>query len=216
MCEETRSPATQVPQAMVGTIILNTICGFIFLLPLCFVLPPLEEIISDPSGQPLPVILRSAIGNEGGAFALCIPIIVLGIICGTGCTTASSRTVWAFSRDGAIPGSKWLKQVNPKLNVPLNAMMASMAFEILLACIYFGSAAAFNAFNGAGVIFLTLSYVMPVFVSFVTGRKALKSGVYDLGLFGWICNVICIGKKFSSLARSQASKSEADLSLSTL
>ncbi|KAK4557011.1 hypothetical protein LTR86_005992 [Recurvomyces mirabilis] len=98
MCEEVREPRTQVPKAMVGTVILNAFCGFIFLVPLMFVLPDVASIISDPSGQPLPVILRSAIGSPGGAFALCVPIIVLGVVCGIGCTTAASRCTFAFAR----------------------------------------------------------------------------------------------------------------------
>ena len=66
MCEEVQKPATQVPIAMIWTICLNTVCGFIFLVPLVFVLPSLSAVVNDPSGQPLPVILRSAIGSEGG------------------------------------------------------------------------------------------------------------------------------------------------------
>jgi amino acid transporter len=177
---------------MVGTIILNMICGLIFLVPLMFVLPDIAEVVA--TGQPLPAILSSAIGHEGGAFALTVPIIVLGILCGTGCTTAASRCTWAFSRDGAIPGSRWWKQVNRRLDVPLNAMMLSMVIQIALGCIYFGSTAAFNAFNGVGVIFLTVAYVSPVIVSLLGGRKNLSQGAYDFGLFGVFCNIVTIGE----------------------
>ena len=177
---------------MVGTIILNMICGFIFLVPLCFVLPEIADLIV--LAQPFPAIMASAVGNQGGAFALTVPFLVLGIICGTGCTTASSRCTWAFARDGAIPGSHWWKKVNPKLDVPLNAMMLCMVIEIALGLIYFGSTAAFNGFSGAGVIFLTIAYVMPIIMNLVTGRKALKAGEYDFGVFGIFCNVVAIRK----------------------
>lgn len=152
MCEEVREPATQVPKAMVGTIVLNMICGFIFLVPLVFVLPPIEDVLV--ASSPVPYILKISIGNDGGAFALVVPILVLSILCGVGCTTASSRATWAFARDGAIPGSTWWKKVNTRLDVPFNAMMLCMVVEIVLGAIYFGSVAAFNAFSGSGVIFL--------------------------------------------------------------
>lgn len=194
MCEEVQKPATQVPKAMVGAILLNMACGLVFLIPLCFVLRDIAAIVADPSGQPLPVILRTAIGNEVGAFVLTIPIIILGFLCGIGCTTAASRCTWAFARDGAIPGSRKMAfdQVNEKLGVPLNSMMLSMVVQLVLGLIYLGSSAAFNAFNGSGVIFLTLSYVIPVAISFFSGRKSLSAGKYDLGLFGAFCNVISI------------------------
>jgi amino acid transporter len=196
MCEEVQEPATQVPKAMCGALILNWLCGIIFLIPLMFVLPDLLDVISDPYGQPLPFILRSAIGNEGGAFALTVPVLVLAIFCGVACTTAASRCVWAFSRDGAIPGSNWWKKVNKGLDVPLNAMMLSMVVQLLLGLIYFGSYAAFNAFSGSGVIFLTISYVMPIFVSLIGGRTHLNEGSWNFGTIGVVCNVIAIAWSF--------------------
>ncbi|EGP82673.1 unnamed protein product [Zymoseptoria tritici ST99CH_3D1] len=195
MCEEVQKPATQVPKAMVGALFMNFCCGFIFLVPLCFVLPDLNVFPADVFAQPLPVILRFSIGNEAGAFILTVPIIILGVLCGTSCTTAASRCTWAFARDGAIPGSKRLgfERVNDKLGMPLNAMMLSMIIQIALALIYLGSTAAFNAFNGAGVIFLTLSYVIPVAISFFRGRsKTLVGAKYNLGIFGAFCNVVSI------------------------
>lgn len=206
MCEEVHKPAEQVPKALVGALVLNWACGIIFLIPLCFVLPDLAAIIADPTGQPLPVILKSAIGNDVGAFILTVPIIILGIFCGTGCTTAASRCTWAFARDGAIPGSRKLKfdTVNKKLDVPFNAMMLSAAIQVVLGVIYLGNTAAFNAFNGSGVIFLTLSYVIPVAVSFCTGRKQLVGARYNFGVFGAFCNVVAMGQSASNSGSSSS------------
>ncbi|KAI5361669.1 Putative amino acid/polyamine transporter I, amino acid permease [Septoria linicola] len=194
MCEEVQKPAEQVPKALVGALVLNWACGFIFLVPLMFVLPDLVAVTTDPTGQPLPAILGRAIGNQGGAFALCVPIIILGFFCGTGCTTAASRCTWAFARDGAIPGSRKLKfdTVNRKLDIPLNAMLLVVVVQLVLGVIYLGSTSAFNAFNGSGVIFLTLSYVIPVAVSFCSGRKKLVGARYNFGAFGAFCNVVAM------------------------
>ncbi|KAG9234910.1 amino acid/polyamine transporter I [Amylocarpus encephaloides] len=192
MCEETQNPSVQVPKAMVGTIILNTICGLLFMIPLLFVLPNLADMVALASGQPVPPIIASAVGSQGGAFALLIPLMVLAVFCGIGCTTAASRCTWAFSRDGAIPGSQLWRQINKSLDVPLNAMMLSMIVQILLGFLYFGSAAAFNAFSGVGVICLTVSYAIPIACSLFTGRTHIKLGKFDMGMLGLVCNVIAI------------------------
>jgi amino acid transporter len=192
MCEEVQEPATQVPKAMVGTIILNTIAGLVFLIPLVFVLPNQADLVALASGQPVPVIIKSAIGSSGGAFGLLIPLLVLALFCGIGCTTAASRCTWAFARDGAIPGSRWWKEVNIKLDVPLNAMMLSMVVQLVLGLIYFGSTAAFNAFSGVGVICLTLSYACPIAVSLIGGRKHIREGSFHLGALGIFCNVVSV------------------------
>ena len=194
MCEEVQHPSTQVPKAMVGTIILNFLCGLLFLIPLLFVLPDLAGLVALASGQPLPSILVSAVGNKAGAFALTVPLLVLAMFCGIGCTTAASRATWAFARDGAIPGSIWWKQVNKTLDVPFNAMMLSMAVQIILGILYFGSTAAFNAFSGVGVICLTVSYAVPIAVSLLGGRTHIKNGQFDMGMLGLICNIVSLGK----------------------
>ncbi|PHH84601.1 hypothetical protein CDD83_1675 [Cordyceps sp. RAO-2017] len=192
MCEEVQKPSVQVPKAMVGTIALNTVAGFLFLIPLVFVLPDIKTLINVSAGQPVPAIIKDAVGSSGGAFGLLVPIMVLGLMCGIGCTTASSRCTWAFARDGAIPGSRWWMNVNRKLDVPLNAMMLSMAVQIILGLIYFGSSAAFNAFTGVGVICLTASYAVPISISLLTGRKQVRTGDFYLGPIGSVCNVVAI------------------------
>lgn len=158
MCEEVKNPSTQVPKAMVATVFINTFAGLLFLIPLLFVLPDIQMLLNLPSGQPMPTIIKDAVGSASGAFGLLVPLIVLGIICGSDCTTASSRCTWAFARDGAIPGSRWWMKINHKFDVPLSAMMLCMVIEILLGLIYFGSSAAFGAFSGVGVICLNAAY----------------------------------------------------------
>lgn len=194
MCEEVQYPATQVPKALVGTVALNTIMGLVFLIPLVFVLPNQADLFALLSGQPVPTIIRDAVGSSGAAIGLLIPLLVLGLICGIGCTTAASRATWAFSRDGAIPGFKLWKVVNRKLDVPLNAMMLSMVVQLILGLIYFGAPVAFNAFSGVGVICLTLSYAIPILISLIRGRSQVKEGQFHLGALGMFCNIVAVGE----------------------
>ena len=192
MCEEVQKPSIQVPKAMVATIFINTFAGLLFLIPIVFVLPNIQDLILLP--QPVPAIITSAVGSPGGAIGLLIPLMVLALLCGVGVTTASSRCTWAFARDGAIPGSKWWMKVNHRLDVPLNAMMLCMVVEIVLGLIYFGSTAAFNAFSGVGVICLTASYATPIAINMFTGRKQVKTGNFYLGKSGYFLNIVSIGK----------------------
>lgn len=191
MCEEVREPAVQVPKAIVRTVAINLIAGLILLIPICFVLPDLNKLIA--SGQPVPPTLKSATGSSVGAFCLLLPLLVLGLICGVGCATTTSRCTWAFARDGAIPGSRWWKVVNRRLDMPLNAMLLGMVVEILLGLIYFGSSAAFSAFSGVGIILLTLSYACPVAVSLLRRRQDIKEGGFYLPIVGTFCNIVTVG-----------------------
>jgi amino acid transporter len=215
MCEEVQDPSRQVPKAIVGTIILNFFAGLLFMIPLIFVLPDITGLVDLASGQPVPTIIKSAVGNSTGAFLLLLPLCVLALLCGIGCTTAVSRSVWAFARDGGIPWSSLWRVVDKKMNVPFNAMMLGMVVEIALGLIYFGSTTAFNAFSGVGVITLTVSYACPIAVSFMGGRKQIQNGNYDLGKLGAFCNVIALGKSqlFFSLVVLGDTNFESNFSL---
>lgn len=74
-----------------------------------------------------------------------------------------------------------------------DAMMLSMGVQIALGLIYFGSSAAFNAFSGVGVICLTTSYAMPIAVSLLNKREAIKDASFHLGKLGVICNYVSLG-----------------------
>ena len=60
---------------------------------------------------------------------------------------------------------------------------------MVFTCIYFGSTAAFNAFVSVAVIALGASYMVPVLVSFCRGRRAVKTGAFNMGKIGYACNV---------------------------
>ncbi|CAH0035752.1 unnamed protein product [Clonostachys rhizophaga] len=191
MCEEVKEPSTQVPKAMLATVCINTFAGLLFMIPLMFVLPDIQDLLS--SSQPVPVIIKAAVGSPGASIALCLPLLVLGVICGIGCTTAASRCTWACARDGAIPGSRLWMQVHPGLGVPLNAILLCTAVQIVLGLIWFGSTQAFNAFSGVGVITLTAAYASPIAISLFTGRKAVENAKFSLGRFGVFANIVALG-----------------------
>lgn len=201
MCEEVRRPAVQVPNAIVGAVVMNMIAGLAYIIPIAFVLPDTGSLAE--LSNPIPTIFLSATGNRAGAFCLCVPVFILGMCSGIACVTSTSRCTWAFARDRAIPGSRWFKIVNQTLGIPFNALLLGMIIELLLGLITFGSSAAFSAFSGVGVIFLTLSYTFPVACSlFLRGRKDIKHASYNLGPLGVVANVICICKLSSLSTRS--------------
>ncbi|CAI6020023.1 unnamed protein product, partial [Clonostachys chloroleuca] len=199
MYEEVKEPSTQVPKAMLATVYINTFAGLLFMIPLMFVLADIQGLLS--SSQPVPVIIKAAVGSTSASIALCLPLLVLGVICGIGCTTAASRCTWACVRDGAIPGSRLWMQVHPRLGVPLNAILLCTVVQIVLGLIWFGSTQAFNAFSGVGVITLTAAYASPIAISLFTGREAVENAKFSLGRFGVFANIIALGvPKFFLLA----------------
>ena len=192
MCEEVENPHREVPKAIVLSVAAAMVTGIIYLVPLLFVLPDIKTLLSVPNGQPIGLLFKTVTGSASGGFGLLFLILGILFFAGIGALTAASRCTYAFARDGAIPGSRLWRQVDSRLDVPLNALLLSFAVDCLLGLIYFGSTAAFNSFTGVATICLSTSYGLPVLVSLLRGRRAVKASSFSLGKFGVVINVITV------------------------
>lgn len=190
MCEEVQNPAHEVPRAIVFSVLAAGITGVIYLLPILFTLPDVTTLLSVANGQPIGLLFKTVTGSSGGGFGLLFLILGILFFAGIGALTAASRCTYAFARDGAIPGSRLWRRVNKRLDIPLAALLLSATVDALLGLIYFGSTAAFNSFTGVATLSLSASYGLPILVSVLRGREAVRSSTYSLGRrFGFVVNV---------------------------
>ena len=104
-------------------------------------------------------------------------IAVIGqFFCGTACMTSASRMMYAFSRDGAVPGWRLWSKVNEK-RVPFNAVLAVAACALILTLPALkgnkdGVTVAFTAVVSIGVIGLYIAYVIPMFLRWRVGSRS--------------------------------------------
>lgn len=193
MCEEVQNPEREVPKAIVLSVVAAGLTGLCYLIPILFVLPPVQTLLEDPSGQPIGLLFKLVTGSAGGGFGLLVLILGILLFAGTGALTASSRCTYAFARDGAIPGFRIWRRVHPSLDVPLNAILLSASIDCLLGLIYFGSSAAFNSFTGVATICLSTSYGLPILISMLRGRRAVRDSSFSLGRrCGFLINCITV------------------------
>ncbi|KAI9048048.1 hypothetical protein LZ554_007845 [Drepanopeziza brunnea f. sp. 'monogermtubi'] len=192
MCEEVQNPGREVPKAMVLSVAAAGLTGIIYLIPILFVLPDVPLLLSVANGQPIGLIFKIATGSAGGGFALLFLILGILFFAGVGSLTAASRCTYAFARDGAIPFSSLWKRVDKRFDIPLLGLVLSTAVDCILGCIYFGSTSAFNAFTGVATICLSVSYGIPILVSLLRGRRAVRNSSFSLGKFGFFINAATI------------------------
>ncbi|KAF2428116.1 putative GABA permease [Tothia fuscella] len=192
MCEEVQNPEREVPKAIVLSVMAAGLTGVIYLLPILFVLPEVKDLLAVANGQPIGLIFKTVTGSAAGGFGLLFLILGILFFAGIGALTAASRCTYAFARDGAIPASRLWKGVNKKLDIPLGGLVLSTIVDCLLGLIYFGSTAAFNSFTGVATICLSTSYGIPILVSMIRGRKAVKNSPFSLGKFGFAINCVTI------------------------
>jgi len=92
MAEEVSDPTTKVPWALSLCVPVGGIAGLFFILPICFTLPPMEDILEAPYAQALPYIFHTVMGTPGGGVALSTLVLVITLFCSISITNAASRT----------------------------------------------------------------------------------------------------------------------------
>ena len=78
------------------------------------------------------LIWIDAVGRHGGEFLLLIAFVAQAF-CGMASVTANSRMLYAFSRDGAVPGHKLWHRINPRTRTPTNGIWFCVVFAFILA-----------------------------------------------------------------------------------
>jgi amino acid permease (GABA permease) len=218
MTEETHDAAVSGPRGIMTSIWVSVVAGFILMVGLVYAIP--YAVGSDAyntagggGAAAAGLIWLDSIGRHGAEF-LRVVVLVAQFFCGAASVTANSRMIYAFSRDGAIPGSKFWHRINPRTRTPTNAIWFAVvgAFILGLPSLYThkGVAVAFFAIVSVAVVALYISYVIPVLLRRLRGSD-FTPGPWQLGnksaLIGWLAIgwvvVICfplLGPQFSPIS----------------
>lgn len=161
MAEEIKDAGRTVPRAMIGAYLMNGLLGIVFLISYMFMITDLDAALNDVTGYPHMWVFSQAV-SPGGVVALnAIPTIL--IFAGTlSFNLSTSRQTWAFARDRGLPFSDWIGHVNPKLQVPANAVTVTAIITVALSFINIGSDVAFNAIISLNVVALMITYVFSI------------------------------------------------------
>jgi amino acid transporter len=189
MTEETQQPSISGPRGIVNSIWVSLVAGFVLIVGVTWAISG-KGIYALASANPVApgVIFQNALGNHGAEFLLIVVIVAQGF-CGMASVTANSRMVYAFSRDGAVPGHRFWHRINPRTRTPTNSIWFCVAFAFILGVPYLWSSTAYFAVTSIATIGLYIAYVTPTLLRRLQG-SAWSSGPWNLGrwspLIGWI------------------------------
>ncbi len=179
LSEETAEASKAAAKGIWRSIFYSLIGGYILLLCVVFAIPDNAEGQPDNAlaGAGVAGIFVQALGTNWATVVLLISASAQ-FFCATSCMTSASRMTFAFSRDGAIPGSDWLKKLTAR-RVPANAVImvgVSAAVITLPALIEVDVAGtpvplAFYAVTSIAVIGLYASFAIPIFLRWRHGDK---------------------------------------------
>jgi len=150
----------------------------------------ISNITSSPVGQPMAVILFNSFGKHG-TLAVWSFIIVVQFMMGTSILTAGSRLMFALSRDGALPFSRFLYQINPHTKTPVVCVWAVGCLSAFVALMPLAGPAATSAIFTLPVVGQYTAISIAVVARFLGGRK-FKPGPFYLGRLSPIVNTIAV------------------------
>lgn len=170
LSEETAAASDAAAKGIWRSIAYSAVGGYILLLAFLFAVQS-EKGVTEGGGG-VDVIFGQALGQ--GWHVIILIISTAGqLFCATACMTSTSRMIFAFSRDGAIPGSKHWSKVDPMTRVPANAVMLSAVVgAVITAPALFGVGGvpvAFYAVVSIAVIGLYLAFAVPIFLRWKQG-----------------------------------------------
>jgi amino acid transporter len=88
--------------------------------------------------------------------------------------------IYAFSRDGALPGSSIWHRINPKTRTPTNAIWLAAGGALILGLPYLWNNTAYVAVTSIAVIGLYIAYVTPTLLRLRLGSR-FQPGPWHLG-----------------------------------
>ncbi|MGW0212192.1 amino acid permease, partial [Streptomyces sp. NPDC003233] len=188
LSEETSQASVSAARGIVRSIWASWIAGFVLLAGLTFAIQDYDATRNTATGVPPAQILLDGLGT-GGASALLLVVIVAQLFCGNAEVAAASRMVFAFSRDGALPGSQLWRKVSGRTQTPVAAVWLSVVVAGVLALPSLYSTTAYNAVTAINVIGITPAYAIPVLLRLRAGDR-FRPGPWHLGRWsrpiGWI------------------------------
>ena len=144
MTEEMKNASREAPKAIVMSVYIGAITGFIFLVAICFCIGDITNTAQSTTGVPLIEIFYNSTGSIVGTCFLSTMVLVIGLVCANALTAEGSRSLFAFARDSGLPFSHIVAKVEPKRQVPVYAILLACLVQVALNSIYFGTLTGFN------------------------------------------------------------------------
>ncbi|KAK1750187.1 putative amino-acid permease [Echria macrotheca] len=194
MSEELRNAGKSLPRAMIASTLVNGAMGLVMIVTFCMLLGDLESVVNTPTTQPFIQVFYNAVQSTGGATAMTCIMVVMSVCSVVNIIATSSRQLWAFARDRGVPFSPWFARVDSRWGLPMNALVFSYIFAVLLSLINIGSTIAFNILSSIGIGALMSSYVISI--GCVTLKRLRNEPLlprsFDLGRAGLPINIFSV------------------------
>ncbi|KAJ3479047.1 hypothetical protein NLI96_g9334 [Meripilus lineatus] len=181
IAEETKNASVVAGRGIITSVVATGVLGFATTLLFLFCTPDLDTLFSLDAPQPFVQLYAMALG-KGGSIVMTV-IAVLGLILSTSVAiVAASRLIFAVARDGVLPMSHWIGQVD-HARQPRNAVTVMFVFGAVILCTILPSQVAFYSLISAGGIPTTAAYGLIALLRLTMTPNDFKGSHFYLGKY---------------------------------
>lgn len=150
IAEEVMNAGRTVPIALFSSIGLGFVTAFAVSIALVYSVQDFDAAASAELPF-LTIIVQATRSNAAGAVFMTLFLLVICIMTNS-IQMASSRIIWSFARDKALPFSRHLSHVHPKLRVPILPIVVSWAGVTILGLLYIANTMIYNSIISSCII----------------------------------------------------------------
>jgi len=180
LSEETHSAADSAAKGIWRSIFYSAIGGWILLLSFLFAVQDVDGVTK--GGGAVAVIFSQALSPHWAGTVLFISSAGQ-LFCTIACMTSATRMLYAFSRDGAVPGAALWSKLSPT-KVPVNGVYLTVIVALIITApalvqVDINGApvpVAFFAVVTIGVVGLYLAFAIPIFLRWRAGDSFVPGG----------------------------------------
>lgn len=185
--------------------------GWAIILVIVYTVKDIGEVVAGPYGQPFGSLCLQVLGKKAGLTMFAFNILAQFFV-GEGCTITATRVsraapesldeantyllcyqvIFAYSRDGAIPGSRLWSKVDKRTKTPVFATWGVLAVAALLGLLMFAGPVAINAVFTIGAIAQYTAFTAPVALKLFFDRGKFRPGPWNLGRWSKPTNAVAV------------------------
>jgi amino acid transporter len=184
LSEETLNASRGAAVGIVMSVVVSVVFGFILLVAVTFAIPDTAGTLGAGAFD-VQYIWQTATSDKWAEFMLVIACVAQ-LFCGLASVTSASRMMFAFSRDGAIPGHRiWRRLVFQRVPAFSVAAICVLAWALMLPTLS-NAAVGYLVGTSIAVIGLYIAFGIPIYLRWRAGDR-FEAGVWTLGNhYKWI------------------------------
>lgn len=189
LAEEIPSPSTNIPKALIWTIVVASSSGLLMVLAVLLNLGPIDKTVNYTGA----VIFYRITGNKGAVIGLWVPVLILVFASVWAIQTWQSRLAWTISRESGFPLHRHFSKIFPApFHTPIWSLVGSAVGTAIFGFLYLASELAFNSLTATGILLQYVSYSIPTILVLWRGRENFQHGPFWYPKLGLLANIVML------------------------